>query len=103
VCSHDFAEFFRQGTEREPYRYQLELAIGPRPDVLEAPTGRGKTQAILGSWLYQRAQRPKPNESGLVRVYLIRAYKQGVTGSTRVPPSGKILCKSKGGGLPSSK
>jgi CRISPR-associated endonuclease/helicase Cas3 len=51
----DFVEFFRRATGRAPYRYQVELATGPRPDVLEAPTGSGKTHAILTSWLYQRA------------------------------------------------
>lgn len=56
----DFAELFRRATGREPYRYQLELAVGPRADVLEAPTGSGKTQAILSSWLYQRTRGDAP-------------------------------------------
>jgi CRISPR-associated endonuclease/helicase Cas3 len=55
VGNQDFPELFRRATGREPYHYQLELAVGPRADVLEAPTGSGKTQAIMSSWLYQRA------------------------------------------------
>lgn len=44
-------------TDFSPYRYQEELAekVTP-PSVLEVPTGSGKTQAVLGAWLYQRLE-----------------------------------------------
>lgn len=55
MAIQDFPELFRRATGREPYRYQVQLAEQPLPDVLEVPTGSGKTHAILTSWLYQQA------------------------------------------------
>lgn len=37
-----------------PYPYQQRLADEPWPDVLEIPTGLGKTAAILLAWLHKR-------------------------------------------------
>lgn len=46
-----------------PYPYQQRLADSPWPDVLEIPTGLGKTAAIIMAWLYKRrhldAQTPR--------------------------------------------
>ena len=46
-----------------PYPYQQRLADSPWPDVLEIPTGLGKTAAIVMAWLYKRrhldAQTPR--------------------------------------------
>ncbi|HET8701896.1 MAG TPA: DEAD/DEAH box helicase, partial [Nitrococcus sp.] len=36
-----------------PYPYQARLAHEPWPDVLEIPTGLGKTAAICLAWLYK--------------------------------------------------
>ena len=38
----------------QPYSYQRQLASGPWPDMLDVPTGLGKTVAITGAWLYRR-------------------------------------------------
>ena len=52
-----FPEWFEGATELAPYRYQIELAERDAPpSVLEIPTGSGKTQAMLGAWLYQRLE-----------------------------------------------
>lgn len=49
----DFEEFFTAATGRSPYRYQVDLALGERPpDVLAVPTGSGKTQALICTWLF---------------------------------------------------
>jgi CRISPR-associated endonuclease/helicase Cas3 len=56
----DYREFFKRATGSEPYRYQMELGKRSLPDVLEVPTGAGKTQAILTSWLYQRGAGAAP-------------------------------------------
>lgn len=53
VMSSAYEEFFRRATGRRPYDYQRELAAD-LPSVLEVPTGSGKTQALIVSWLYQR-------------------------------------------------
>ena len=46
-----------------PYPHQQRLADSPWPDVLEIPTGLGKTAAIVMAWLYKRchldAQTPR--------------------------------------------
>src|SRR5262249_1063678 len=57
----DFAELFQRATGFGPYEFQRALAdAGHLPDVLKVPTGSGKTQAIIGSWMYQRAQGRAP-------------------------------------------
>src|SRR6266571_4157592 len=48
-------DLFHRATGRQPYPYQERLAtLGSLPSVLRAPTGAGKTQAILLAWLYRR-------------------------------------------------
>jgi len=43
----NYAEFFRRATGYPPYEYQQRLAeADPWPDLLEAPTGAGKTEAM---------------------------------------------------------
>ena len=52
----EFRDFFKKGTTRDPFPYQEDLATGPRfPDLLEAPTGSGKTAAAVMGWLWRRA------------------------------------------------
>jgi CRISPR-associated endonuclease/helicase Cas3 len=50
-----FTEWFARATGHAPYTYQRALAeaVTP-PSVLELPTGSGKTQAVVGSWLFNR-------------------------------------------------
>lgn len=50
-----FKDFFQQATGNKPYPYQERLAeANPWPDLLEAPTGAGKTEAIVLAWLWRR-------------------------------------------------
>jgi CRISPR-associated endonuclease/helicase Cas3 len=37
-----------------PYAYQRQLALEPWPDMLDIPTGLGKTAAVTAAWLYRR-------------------------------------------------
>lgn len=56
--SSAYPQWFKKATGFSPYRYQEQLAeTTAPPSVLEVPTGSGKTQAILGAWLYQRLVR----------------------------------------------
>lgn len=51
----DFDSFFRRATGHLPFEYQQELASREQPpSVVEVPTGSGKTQALVLSWLYRR-------------------------------------------------
>lgn len=68
---HDFAAFFRAAYRRnhdpgfQPFDYQQQLAtgrFGPNedqswPDLLEVPTGLGKTAAVTLAWLWKRGWR----------------------------------------------
>ncbi len=50
-----YADFFRSVTGGEaPYAYQRRLAEGPLPDVLDVPTGLGKTAGVALAWMYRR-------------------------------------------------
>lgn len=54
-----FDEFFRQATKLEsnPYDYQRRLASETWPDLLDVPTGLGKTAAVVLAWLWKRGWR----------------------------------------------
>jgi hypothetical protein len=55
--SRTFPEWFEKATDFASYRYQIEFAErGAPPSVLEVPTRSGKTQAVLGTWLYRRLE-----------------------------------------------
>jgi CRISPR-associated endonuclease/helicase Cas3 len=49
-----YPEFFEQLTGHEPYPYQRSLAEEPWPQILDIPTGLGKTAAVLVAWLWKR-------------------------------------------------
>lgn len=54
----EFREFFRLATGQEPYEYQCQVAEDGLPEVLEVPTGTGKTHGVLAGWLYRRFVHP---------------------------------------------
>lgn len=50
-----FEAVFEVATGRPPYPYQVALATSSRlPRLLNAPTGAGKTAAVILAWLYRR-------------------------------------------------
>ncbi len=61
-----YEDFFRlaffgkdaKKTER-PFDYQERLADEILPELLNVPTGAGKTAAILGAWLWRRLKKPE--------------------------------------------
>jgi len=57
-----FEAFFKAATGFSPYPYQRRLAdVGMWPDLLEIPTGAGKTDAIVLAWMWRRyVGRPDP-------------------------------------------
>jgi len=52
-----FEEFFHTATGYLPYGYQVRLATGGLPAVVQAPTGAGKTGIAL-AWLWRRLYGP---------------------------------------------
>ncbi|MBI4192433.1 MAG: CRISPR-associated helicase Cas3' [Betaproteobacteria bacterium] len=63
-----YDEFFRQATRSEaiprglsPLPYQRRLAEGSWPDLLDIPTGLGKTAAVILAWVWKRrGAKPDP-------------------------------------------
>ncbi len=51
----DYPERFSTATGgNQPYSYQRRLAEGPWPEVLDIPTGLGKTAAVVLAWVHKR-------------------------------------------------
>jgi len=50
----DYPGFFRALTGVDPYPYQRGFADGPWPEIVDVPTGLGKTAAVVVAWLYRR-------------------------------------------------
>lgn len=56
-----YEDFFKLafGASRSPFAYQLRIATDAEmPALINAPTGAGKTAAILGAWLWRRLKNP---------------------------------------------
>lgn len=49
----DYPTFFRTVTGLSPYPYQVRLGEAAWPDLLDIPTGLGKTAAVVVSWLWK--------------------------------------------------
>jgi CRISPR-associated endonuclease/helicase Cas3 len=72
-----FPDFFQAATDNSPYDYQRRLACGKRNDhpetewlasgtecksqLINIPTGLGKTAAVVLAWLWNRVQIQNPN------------------------------------------
>ena len=55
----DFGEFFRAAAGKDPYDYQRRLAENELfPELLDIPTGLGKTAAAMLAWLWRRRFHP---------------------------------------------
>jgi len=55
----NYLEFFSKATEiaTQPYPYQERMAAEAWPDLLDVPTGMGKTAAVVLAWLWKRGWR----------------------------------------------
>jgi len=54
----DFDRFFETATGFAPYAYQRHVALEGFPDLVEAPTAAGKTEAMVVPWLWRVFQGP---------------------------------------------
>lgn len=50
----DYSTFFKNVTGNDPFLYQRRLGEDVWPELLEIPTGLGKTAAVIVAWLYKR-------------------------------------------------
>jgi len=50
----NYPDFFHVATGNHPFEYQTRLGVDEWPDLLEIPTGLGKTAAVIAAWLYKR-------------------------------------------------
>lgn len=68
MTTTSFEAFFREiaALETPPYPYQSSLALDPWPDLLDVPTGLGKTAAIGISWLWKRGNHDESTPRRLV-------------------------------------
>ena len=55
VAQPDFSAVFETACRFSPYDYQVRLATGEHfPELLDIPTGLGKTAAVVVAWLWRR-------------------------------------------------
>lgn len=50
----EYPDFFERVTGHQPHPYQTRLAQGDWPDVIDIPTGLGKTDAVVAAWLHRQ-------------------------------------------------
>ena len=52
-----YSEFFKKATSFDPYPYQINIAENKDfPQILEVPTGTGKTSSIVIAWIWKLLQ-----------------------------------------------
>ena len=50
-----YSDFFKKATGRSPFPYQDAVAQRVElPSIIQAPTGSGKTAAVILGWLWRR-------------------------------------------------
>jgi CRISPR-associated endonuclease/helicase Cas3 len=56
----NYDDFFNRAFRQSPFAYQRRIATDAEmPALINAPTGAGKTAAILGAWLWRRLHNPQ--------------------------------------------
>lgn len=79
-----FDEFFRRATGHKCYGYQREMAETDEwPDVLTAPTGLGKTAAVVLAWCWRRIRMPNVTPRRLVYCLPMRTLVDQTVGNIR--------------------
>lgn len=81
--SDDFHAFFSRLTEHNPYPYQERLGVEEWPDVVEVPTGLGKTAGVIVSWIWKRLRGDPESPHRLVYCLPMRVLVEQTAGSAR--------------------
>jgi CRISPR-associated endonuclease/helicase Cas3 len=79
-----FAALFSEAARHRPHGYQARIARDGLPDVVQAPTGAGKTGVIL-AWLWRRLYGPDPAGTPRRLIYALpqRSLTEQVSGDVR--------------------
>ena len=86
MTSRNYRDFFQQIFGVAPFAYQERFALqSALPSLLNAPTGAGKTNAILGAWLWRRLNKPEGVGRRLVYCLPMR---------TLVEQTAKVACEA---------
>ena len=81
----EYARFFENVTGNAPFHYQQRIGEAERlPAYVDAPTGAGKTAAVLVSWLWQRRTRPSQTSRRLVYCLPMRVLVDQIAGQARI-------------------
>ncbi len=74
----DMLRCYRAALDREPFPYQKRLALEEWPDILEIPTGLGKTAAVILAWVLKRLRNDAHTPRRLIYVLPMRALVEQV-------------------------
>src|SRR6056297_2294464 len=69
------------GNKFQPFPYQITLAEKPFPNILNIPTGLGKTAAVVLSWLYKYSQETEEVPRRLVYCLPMRVLVEQIFGN----------------------
>ncbi len=72
----NYSDFFKRLTGHIPFPYQAGLADQPWPELVDIPTGLGKTAAILGAFLWKRLQSDEKTGRRLIYCLPMRSLVQ---------------------------
>lgn len=79
-----YETFFCQAFGYPPYDYQARLAVADElPSLVHVPTGAGKTNAILGAWLWRRLHSPSGVGRRLVYCLPMRTLVEQTSGEAQ--------------------
>lgn len=78
-----FENFFETATGYRPYAYQRKFSGAGWPEVLIAPTGLGKTAAVVIGWLWRRRHAADETPRRLVYCLPMRTLVEQTAGNTR--------------------
>jgi len=90
----DYRSFFKLVTGLDPYPYQERLGEARHlPELVCAPTGLGKTAAVVVAWLNQRRLRPREAPRRLVYCLPMRVLVEQVADNARawIQAAGPLL------------
>ncbi len=65
-ASLNYDAFFQAATKQSAFDYQKRLGTEPWPDILDIPTGLGKTAAAVVAWLWKRLHRDEDTPRRLI-------------------------------------